>query len=459
MLLVIWMKSIFNEQDIAPIAIRTWSTGLGIVPSTVPGAQHLARSPPIDYPHAILNSGCQSTGVGWHVKKDCSVWASQWSEKSLVACECHSSAPQMWSVHPTSLETQCTCKRVVYSNCWHYLVLILSTSSIRTLSSEYDWWVSQNEDQIGQSTINHRAVNGKMFLAFVSLFGQVCLNRLLWFYELMVVLKKPLWGTPPQKKVCKLAKKSTLLQYIIYVSFRLNFSLIFKQKYFGMNLHSLSDSWYSCLRCIDPRVSHEFSTRCSSYWQWTSNHRVGTSNIFVVSLDMASSLPAVLDGVPLAAPSPLEDETQSGGQPGTRKRKNPPSDTPSKGPGRARRGAAKTLSSSFRTWHLMPETHYTFWHVFSSIFGSDLMSGNNMIINICCIVMVFFDKYGTPTILQNEHGSWNTKDTHLIDIMEAVESDKCKRALLEEHDSKIIRMAFYGMFRKPMTSPVDVLLG
>lgn len=75
---------------------------------------------------------------------------------------------------------------------------------------------------------------------------------------------------------------------------------------------------------------------------------------------MASSLPAVLDGVPLAAPSPLEDETQSGGQPGTRKRKNPPSDTPSKGPGRARRGAAKTLSSSFRTWHLMPETHYTF---------------------------------------------------------------------------------------------------
>lgn len=81
-------------------------------------------------------------------------------------------------------------------------------------------------------------------------------------------------------------------------------------------------------------------------------------------------------------------------------------DSASKGPGRARRGAAKTLSSSFRTWHLMPETHYTFWHVFSSIFGSDLMSGNNMIIhNICCIVMVFFDKYGTPTILQNEHGS------------------------------------------------------
>lgn len=79
---------------------------------------------------------------------------------------------------------------------------------------------------------------------------------------------------------------------------------------------------------------------------------------------MASSLPAVLDGVPLAAPSPGEDESQSAGQGPARKRKAPAgSDTGSKGTGRARRGAAKTLSSSFRNWHLMPETHYNlFWN-------------------------------------------------------------------------------------------------
>ena len=43
--------------------------------------------------------------------------------------------------------------------------------------------------------------------------------------------------------------------------------------------------------------------------------------------------------------------------------------------------------------------------------------------------------------------------------MEAAESDKCAKRITTGLSSKIIRLAFYGMFRRPDNGPLDTLPG
>ena len=50
------------------------------------------------------------------------------------------------------------------------------------------------------------------------------------------------------------------------------------------------------------------------------------------------------------------------------------------------------------------------------------------------------------------------QDNHLLDIMAAAEPDKCAKRFAQTLPSKTIRLAFYGMFRKPMTNPLDSFL-
>ena len=48
------------------------------------------------------------------------------------------------------------------------------------------------------------------------------------------------------------------------------------------------------------------------------------------------------------------------------------------------------------------------------------------------------------------------KDLHLRDFMEAAEPQKCDKAkVTNTMSSKILRLAFFGMFRKPESEPLD----
>lgn len=51
------------------------------------------------------------------------------------------------------------------------------------------------------------------------------------------------------------------------------------------------------------------------------------------------------------------------------------------------------------------------------------------------------------------------QDCHLRDFMQAAEPDKCDKRKTGTMSSKSIRQAFYGMFRRPETAPLDTLPG
>jgi hypothetical protein len=50
------------------------------------------------------------------------------------------------------------------------------------------------------------------------------------------------------------------------------------------------------------------------------------------------------------------------------------------------------------------------------------------------------------------------QECHLLDIMEAAEPDKGKKSFTQALPSKIIKLAFFGMFRKPMSTPLETFL-
>ena len=53
---------------------------------------------------------------------------------------------------------------------------------------------------------------------------------------------------------------------------------------------------------------------------------------------------------------------------------------------------------------------------------------------------------------------FSTKDSHLKDIMAHCEPTKAAKDYLNRLPTKVIRLAFYGMFRKPERSPLDTFL-
>ena len=51
------------------------------------------------------------------------------------------------------------------------------------------------------------------------------------------------------------------------------------------------------------------------------------------------------------------------------------------------------------------------------------------------------------------------KENHVKDFMSLTEPVKCSRSYLNSLDSKTIRLAFFGMYRKSLTTALDTLLG